>query len=122
MKKQLRALFILIGFMSISTMLYAAPVQDLSDMATGVTGFTDFVDGLLSAASVVIGLAFLFSALIKYQRYRKGSLEVRLGQIVLLVFLALLLIGIPQVPRFLDKPKGVEVNPKGVVVPSVGRR
>ena len=97
----------------------AKTVSELSDIAEGAQGFTDFVDGLVKAAAIVIGLAFLFSAMIKYQKYRKGSLEVRLGKIIVLVVLGGLLLLFPQIPRFLDKQTAFTVSEKGIVVPKV---
>ena len=111
----MRGLLLLSTFLSSPAL--ARPAENLSEVAGNLSGFTQFLLSLAHTFAVLLGMAFLFGALVQYQRHRQSSAEVPLGRVLSILLLGILLLGITLVPQHEEADTSGRVDSKtGVVV------
>lgn len=64
------------------------------NLLSPVTFFSDFVD----TGCIVIGIAFLFAAVIKYVEHRRSPLMVPISTVIFLLIAGIILIVLPLLP------------------------
>lgn len=67
--------------------------QSLGEGSRNVAGALFDISNLWLAVAMIAGIGFLFVGIVKYFEHRKNPIQTPLGQVLLLLFLAIALIG-----------------------------
>lgn len=68
--------------------------QGLGEGSKNVAGALFDISNLWLAVAMIAGIGFLFVAIVKYFDHRKNPTQTPLGQVILLLFIAIALIGL----------------------------
>lgn len=103
--------FVLLFLSFISIQVFAGQ-QSLAHYTQSADHVTGFILSLIHAFATLLGMGFLFGALVQYQRHRQSKQEVPLGRVLMLFFVGLLMLGITMVPRYVDQSGNTTIDPK----------
>lgn len=84
-----------------STAVFADNV-DLGKVAKNLYEPVSVLSELISTASIIIGVSFLFGALLRYMQYRQNPLAAPLGSVITLLIMGIVLILLPLVYLFTE--------------------
>src|SRR5688572_13054181 len=73
----------------------AAFSADLGQVADNLLEPVSVLSNFIGSASIVLGISFLFAALLKYMQHRISPLEVPISTIVMLVIMGVVLLLLP---------------------------
>ena len=82
----------LMGLMVLSNVAFS---QGIGDYATELLEPVNVLSDFIGSGAIIIGIACLFGAFIRYGQYRINPLAAPLSSVITLLILGLLLIGLP---------------------------
>lgn len=102
MFKQVRQFLYIVGLWGLSRVSLADNDFGFGEIAVYFTEPIKAATSVVSNASIVVGVSFLFAALLRYLQYRVNPLAAPISNVIFLLILGIVLVCLPLIYHFLS--------------------